>query len=78
MGDKPPKDPKMPPVAPETLETRAKARRDNLVGAVEQAKLQFNVLQNQLYLLDDLLNPQPADTGEEDPPKGVDPGPGRI
>lgn len=72
------KPPDVPPKPPEFLEDRLKAKRDTLVVARDQAQRELAGLQNQLYVLDELLNPQPEETPGETPPNGNDPGQGRI
>ncbi len=74
---------KKPPEKPTpklSMEDMIKKKRDDIVAARDQARLQLNGLENQLYVLDQLLNPQPEpeilpdakEVPEDPPPNGVD------
>ncbi len=64
--------PEITPTPTPTLEERMKAQREALVGAIEQARLQLNGLTNQLYIIDQLLNPAPSSEPESASPPAPD------
>ena len=51
---------------------RIRQQREALIPAIEQAKMQLNALQNQLYILDQIMAPEasiePVDEPNPDPP----------
>jgi len=58
---------------PESIDyaNRVRQQRAALIPAIEQAKLQLNGLQNQLYILDQIVSPEADDQppiDEPDPP----------
>ena len=56
--DKPPHDDEVVPVA---MEIRMTEKRDALIVARDQLRLQLNGIENQIYILNQLLNPQPEE-----------------
>jgi hypothetical protein len=63
---KPTPAPTPPPDAPITRAT-INTRRDALVAARDQLRLQLNGVENQIYILDQLLNPDPTPAETESP-----------
>ena len=72
MGNKPPVE------CPDlTLEARMKEKRAAVIIARDNARLQLNGLENQLFVIDQLLNPPPDDP-EKPPEDGVPMEDGKI
>ena len=67
---KPTPAPTPPPDAPITRAT-INTRRDALVAARDQLRLQLNGVENQIYVLDQLLNPEPEAPAPTPPPPGT-------
>ena len=58
---------------PDALMDTIKAKREALIIARDQARMQLNGLENQLYILDQLLNPIPEGVPtEEETTNGVE------
>ena len=51
------------------------AKRDALVAARDQLRMQLNGVENQIYILDQLLNPQPKPAPEPEPEPEPTPAP---
>ncbi len=70
-----PKKPTAPTPKP-SMEDRMKAKVKELTAARDQAREQLAGLQNQIYAIEQLLNPPPVDEpaieANEEPPNGVD------
>ena len=48
-----------------SMEDRMKAKRTELVAARERATMELNGLVNQIYVIDQLLNPKPPEPAEK-------------